>query len=140
MTSVEDEGEQTQRDHADDQRVGKSRWKPSVNSGPSWGTPIRAATLTMLTLLTAATRSPAAMTGTASGQVDGEEPPHAAGRPSPSRQRCTVLRDRAEPVGDGAHEQRDGVDRHRDHTLTGSRKPVPRMRGIRMNSASDGIV
>ncbi len=41
--------------------------KPSVNSDPSWGTPIRAATLTMLTLLTAATRRPAAMTGIASG-------------------------------------------------------------------------
>ena len=41
--------------------------KPSVNRVPSWGIPMRAATLTMDTLLTAATRRPLAMTGTASG-------------------------------------------------------------------------
>ena len=45
----------------------KSRRNPSVNSEPSWGTPMMAATLTMLTLLTAATRMPAEMTGTARG-------------------------------------------------------------------------
>ena len=45
----------------------KLRAKPSVNSEPSWATPMIAATLTMLTLLTAATRIPAEMTGTASG-------------------------------------------------------------------------
>ncbi len=46
----------------------KSRsWKPWVNSEPSCGMPSSAAMVTMLTLDTTATRSPAAMTGTATG-------------------------------------------------------------------------
>src|SRR5690606_25214232 len=42
------------------------RLKPSVNSEPSWLTPTSAAMETIETLLTAATRRPAATTGTAS--------------------------------------------------------------------------
>ena len=44
------------------------RLNPSVNSIPSWLTPMRAAMETIETLLTAATRRPAVMTGTASGR------------------------------------------------------------------------
>ncbi len=45
----------------------KLRANPSVNSEPSCGMPSSAATETIDTLLTAATRRPAAITGTASG-------------------------------------------------------------------------
>ena len=44
-----------------------SRWKPSVNSTPRPPVPISAPTLTRLMLLTDATRTPAASTGTDSG-------------------------------------------------------------------------
>src|SRR5699024_12687560 len=45
-----------------------SRLKPSTSRSPSWLTPMSEAIEIMLTLLTAATRRPAAITGTASGR------------------------------------------------------------------------
>ena len=47
---------------------------PSMNSWPSWLTPMIDATDTRLTFDTAATRSPAPITGTAIGNCDREQP------------------------------------------------------------------
>ena len=78
--------------------------------------PISAATVTMLMLATVATRSPASTTGIASGSSTENQP--AERRVAHGGRRLDRLRlHRGQAVGDGADEQREAVERQRDHDV-----------------------
>ncbi len=110
-----------------------------VKSWPSCGTPIVAATATRLTFDTAATRSPAAITGTAIGR-------------STTKKRCTrwyPIAVAASATSSGTAARPSATTRTSSATvytvsatttLVGSRIWVPSRPGSSTNSAIDGIV